>query len=100
VQWVTLAASPEGDNLRISLEGECDSSTNAMQLKAALEILRLLGRTGLDRPKTRQSMDPAALATLQNLLSNADVTQAAERIRILVELTPDILKLGEASKAQ
>src|ERR1700722_6020616 len=24
VQWVTLAARPEGDNLRISLEGECD----------------------------------------------------------------------------
>jgi hypothetical protein len=33
-------------------------------------------------------------------LTNADVTQAAERVRILVELTPDIFKLGEKRKPQ
>jgi hypothetical protein len=100
VQWVTLAARPEGDNLRISLEGECDTSTNAMQLKAALEILRMFGRAGLESPKTRQSMNPAAFATLQNLLSGAEVTQTAERVRILIELTPDIFKLSETRKTQ
>jgi hypothetical protein len=100
VQWVTLAARPEGDNLRISLEGECDNSTDAIQMKSALEILRMFGRAGLDNPKMRQSMDPAGLATLQNLLSGAEVTQAAERVRILVELTPDIFRLGEAHKSQ
>jgi hypothetical protein len=100
VQWVTLAARPEGDDLRISLEGECDNSTDALQLKSALELLRMFGRAGLESPKTRQSMDPAALAVVQTLLSNAEVTQAAERVRILVELTPDIFKLGEARKPQ
>jgi hypothetical protein len=100
VQWVTLAARPEGDDLRISLEGECDNSTDALQLKSALELLRMFGRAGLDSQKTRQSMDPAALAVFQTLLSNAEVTQAAERVRILVELTPDIFKLGEARKPQ
>jgi hypothetical protein len=100
VQWVTLAARPEGDNLRISLEGECDTTTSALQLKAALEILRMLGRAGLESPKTRQSMNPAAFATLQNLLSGAEVTQTAERVRILIELTPDIFKLSEARKTQ
>jgi hypothetical protein len=100
VQWVTLAARPEGDNLRISLEGECDTTTNAMQLKAALEILRMFGRAGLESPKTRQSMDTASLTTLQNLLSSAEVTQAAERVRILIELTPDIFKLSQPRKPQ
>ena len=98
VQWITLAARPEGDNLRVSLEGECDNSTGALQLKSALELLRMFGRAGLESPKTRQSMDPAALATLQTLLSTAEVTQAAERVRILVELTPDIFKLGATGK--
>ncbi len=98
VQWITLAARPEGDNLRISLEGECDNSTGALQLKSALELLRMFGRAGLESPKTRQSMDPAALATLQTLLSTAEVTQSAERVRILVELTPDIFKLGATGK--
>jgi hypothetical protein len=98
VQWVTLAARPEGDDLRISLEGECDNSTDAQQLKSALELLRMFGRAGLESQKTKQSMDPAALATLQTLLSSADVTQAAERVRILLELTPDVFKLGDANK--
>jgi len=98
VQWITLAVRPEGDDLRLSLEGECDNSTDALQIKSALELLRMLGRAGLDSPKTQQSMDPAAQATLQTLLTTADVTQAAERVRILVELTPDIFKLSEKRK--
>jgi hypothetical protein len=100
VRWITLAASPVGDNLRISLEGECDSSTDAIQLRSALELLRMIGRAALESPKTRQSMNPAALASARTLLSGAEVTQAAERVRILVELTPDVLKLGENRKPQ
>ncbi len=100
VQWVTLAARPEGDDLRISLEGECDNSTDARQLQSALEILRMFGRAGLDSPKTRQSMDPAALAMLQTLLSTAEVTQAAERVRILIEITPDVWHLSGPAKPQ
>ena len=100
VQWITLAARPEGENLRISLEGECENSTDALQLKSALELLRMFGRAGLESPKTSQSMNPATLALLQTLLSTAEVTQAAERVRILVELTPDIFKFGVMGKSQ
>lgn len=98
VQWITLAARPEGDDLRVSLEGECDNSTDAQQLKSALEVVRMFGSAGLDSPKTRQSMDPAAVTTLKTLLTGAEVTQAAERVRVLFEVTPDIFKLGEKKK--
>jgi hypothetical protein len=100
VQWITLAARPEGDNLRVSLEGECGNSTDARQLQSMLEVLRMFGRAGLESPKTRQSMDPAAMAMLQTLLSNAEVTQAAERVRILVEITPDVWRLNSPAKQQ
>jgi hypothetical protein len=100
VQWVTLAVRPEGDNLRISLEGECDNSTDALQLKSALELMRMFARAGLENSKPNQSMDKATLAMLQTVLTSAEVTQAAERVRILVELTPDIFKLGETHKPQ
>ena len=98
VQWVTLAARPEGDDVRISLEGECDNSTNAVQLKSTLELMRMFGKAGLDSAKTRQSMDPAALAMLETLLGNAEVTQAAERVRILLEITPDVWRLSGPAK--
>jgi hypothetical protein len=94
VRWITLAARPEGDDLRISLEGECDNGEDAHELRSALEVVRAFGRMGLDSPKTRQSMSPAALASLQSVLNSAEVTQTAERVRVLVELTPDIFKAG------
>jgi hypothetical protein len=97
VQWVTVAARPEGDDLRVSLEGECDTATNAQQIKGALELMRMFGSATLSSPKTAQSMDPATLTQLQNLLNGAQVTQAAERVRVLIELTPDIFKLGAAA---
>ncbi len=74
VQWVSVAAAPDGDNVRVSVEGECATSTDARQLQAALEVLRLFGRAALESPKTRQSMDPASFVVLESLLKTADVT--------------------------
>jgi hypothetical protein len=100
VQWITVAARPEGDDLRVSLDGECDNSSDAQQLKSMLEVLRMFGRAGLENPKTTQSMNPASLAMAQSLLTSAEVTQSAERVRILLEVTPDIFKLADTQKPQ
>jgi hypothetical protein len=100
VHWVTLAARPEGDNLRISLEGECDTASSAVQLKSTLDVLRMFGRAGLESPKATQSMNAASVTQLENLLSSIEITQSAERVRILLELTPDVFKLSEKNKPQ
>jgi hypothetical protein len=98
IQWITLAARPEGDNLRISLEGECTSASDARQLQSSLEVLRMFGAAALDGPKAHQSMDPGSFTVMETLLKSAEVTSSAERVRILIELTPDIFKLGGARK--
>ena len=98
IRWITLAARPEGDDLRLSLEGECDNETDARQIQSMLEVLRMFGKAGLESPKNKQSMDPATLSQLESLLGSADITQAGERVRILLELTPDVFKLS-GSKA-
>jgi hypothetical protein len=100
VQWVTLAARPEGNNLRVSLEGDCQSPTDARSLQAALEVLRLFGRAGLESSKTRDSMDPVTYGVLETVLKTADVSASAEQVRIMVEFTPDILKLSGPGKAK
>jgi hypothetical protein len=97
LRWLTLAARPEGNNLRVSLDGECQSASDARQLQAALELLRMFGRAGLENPKTRGSMDPIAYGVAEAVLKNADVSASAEQVRIMVELTPDILKLGQGA---
>jgi hypothetical protein len=98
VQWITLAARPEGENLRVSLEGECQTSTDARQMQSALETLRMFGQAALESPKTRQTMNPATFGVLETILKTADITKTAERVRILVEITPDILKLSGSQK--
>jgi hypothetical protein len=98
VRWITLAARPEGNDLSVSLEGECESATGARQLQAALELLRMIGRAGLESPKTRQSMDPATVEVLESMLKTADVSASAERVRVLVAVTPDVLRLGQGRK--
>jgi len=98
VQWITLAARPEGDDLRVSLEGECDNASNAQAVKSTLEVLRMFGKAGLENQNTTKSMSPASLAIAQSLLTSAEVTQSAERVRILLSLTPDIFKLSEMQK--
>ena len=91
LRWITFAARPEGDNMRVSLEGECDNGADARQLQTTLELLRVLGRVGLESSNARDSLSPAALSSLQTVLNSAEVTQTAERVRVLVELTPQIL---------
>ena len=95
LRWITLAARAEGDNLRISLEGECDSSTDAQQLKSALELLRMFANAGLQDPKNTQSTPPAALAFMKTLLTSAELSQSEQNVRIRMELTPDVFKLSE-----
>lgn len=43
-------------------------------------------------------MSPEALASLQSVLNSAEVTQTDQRVRVLVELTPDIFKAGDGAK--
>src|ERR1700730_2176014 len=71
---------------------------DASQLQATLETLRMFGRVGLESPKTRQTMDPATFGVLETVLKTADITETAERVRILVEITPDIFKLSGSQK--
>ena len=51
VQWITLAARPEGENLRVSLEGECQTSTDARQLQSALGNVAHVRTGGTGKPK-------------------------------------------------
>jgi len=100
VKWVTLAARPYGDDLRVSLVGECDNDDNARQLRSTLEVLRMFGRSALSDPKSRASMDPATYAVVDKLLGDADISQSEAQVRLQLELTPDVFKLGKKGASQ
>ena len=56
IQNITLAGQPDGNNLRITLDAECDSMKNAMQLSFLLETGKMAGSMALSDPRTRRQM--------------------------------------------
>ncbi len=91
VRWFSLAARPEGDRMKVAAEAECDTSENARQMVGTLDGLRLLGLAALADPKTRRRIPPQTVALLETLLRVAEVSRDNQRVRLLLELTPEML---------
>ncbi len=91
LRWFNLAGRPEGDRMRVAAEGECDTVESARQLAGTLDGLRLLGQAALADSRTRQRIPPQTATTLDSLLRAAQVSRDAQRVRVLLELTPEML---------
>jgi len=91
VRWFTLAVRPEGDRMRVVLEAECDTPENARQMAGTLDGLRLLGQASLSDPNTRKRLEPEALRLLDSLLRIVEVSRDELRVRLVLELTPEML---------
>src|SRR6266849_6389635 len=91
LRWLSFAARPEGNELRVVLEGETDTASNARQIAVSLDGLRLLGKLALADPKTRRQMDRASLALADAVLKSADVSRDdegnAHRVRLTFAIT-------------
>lgn len=91
LRWLSFAARPEGNELRVALEGETDTARDALQIAGSLEGLRLLGKLALADPKTRRQMDRASLALADAVLKSADVSRDNEgevhRVRLTFVIT-------------
>jgi hypothetical protein len=99
VQWLTLAARPEGDNLLVSLEGECATNTDARQLQSALETLRLIAQAGLGKQGS-QTQTESSRKLWESVLKSIAITQAGERVRLLVTLPPEVLNYSSLKNMQ
>ncbi|GAC1626296.1 MAG: hypothetical protein NVS9B13_22480 [Candidatus Acidiferrum sp.] len=97
LQWVTIAAKPDINGLRVVNEGECASEKISRQLSDLLTGVILLAQDGLNDAKTREKMDPEARAAYLELLKSADVTRidrrTAKSVRLVFIVTPRLLGL-------
>jgi hypothetical protein len=97
LRWVSFAARPDGDGLLLSAEGECDTPVQAQSVATGIEILRGLLRSALTAPKTRGQMSPASAGATDQFLGAAKVSTDAARVRLLLTVTPEMLRAPEAS---
>ncbi len=101
LQWITLAAKPENDRLRIVAEGECAAETTARQLVDLLNGVVVLAEAGLNDAKTRQQLAPAAREAYLELLKSADASKIdrgdTKSVRLVFEITPKFLEAARTA---
>ncbi len=91
VHWMSLAANPEGENLRVILEGECGSALESTKLQLTLVSLRMIGRGLLSEPGTRRQFTPQGAAALDKLARQIEISREGPRVRVTAVLSPDML---------
>jgi hypothetical protein len=99
VRWLSLAARPDGEILKVALEAECVSADAARELQRAAEALRLLARLLLSDARARGQLTPQASALADAILRNSVFTQRDERVQMRFEVTAKALAAPPASGA-
>ncbi len=98
LSWITVAAQPDKDSLRLVAEGESPVDMVARQLADMLNGIVLLARLGLNAPKTRQQLDPRAREAYLELLKTAAIDQVdrqeTKAVRVALEINPNFLAVA------
>jgi len=96
LQWVTVAAKPDADELRLVAEGESVSDNVTRQLADALNGVLILAEAGLSDPKVRQQLSPDVRQACLDLLKSADISKLdrgdTKSVRVVLSLTPQFLE--------
>jgi hypothetical protein len=91
VQAITVAGQPQGDSLALTLDGECDSMKNALEIGTLLDGFRMIGSVALNDPKERGQMTKEQAAFLSALLAKVKVSPQDKWVRLSIILTPQML---------
>lgn len=101
LQWITLAGKPDNDRLRVVVDGECPSDSTVRQLSDLLNGVIILAQAGLNDPKSRQQLDPAAREAYVELLKNVEVSKLdrgdTKSVRVILEITPKLLEAARSA---
>jgi hypothetical protein len=96
LQWLSVAAKPQNDRLRIIAEGEGSEERYARQLADLLNGVVLLARAGLGGVRTQQQIGSATRDAYLELLKSVEVSRVdrgdAKSVRLMFDVTPQLLK--------
>jgi hypothetical protein len=100
LQWITIGGKPEGDLLRVVIDGECSSQTTIHQLKDFFGGMIVLAQAGLNTADTRKKLDPQVRDAYLELLKSAEVESldrgTSKSLRVIFDVTPKILQTARS----
>jgi hypothetical protein len=91
VRGLTLAGQPDGEKIKIAVDAECDSMSNALELSTLLDFLRLGSSMALADPKTRRQMNQEQAAFLLAVVQRVKVGHQDKWVRLTLDVTPEML---------
>jgi len=94
ISWLTVAARPEQDRVRISIQGECKSVWQATQLGLLLDGSLVLARSALQDPQTRKGFSARELEQLEAILATTRVERRGEVVELRLEISAEALALA------
>ena len=96
LQWITISGKPEGNVLRVVVDGESATEATVHQLKELLSGLVVLAQAGLNDAKTRKRLNPDLRQGYLDLLQSADIQQLdrgiSKSVRVVFDVTPKLLQ--------
>ena len=101
LQWITVAAKPEADRLRVALEGEGSADAPTRQLSDVIKGLLVLAEAGLSNQRMRQQLAPEVREAYLEMLKSADARQIdrgeTKSVRLVFDLTPKFLEAARTA---
>jgi hypothetical protein len=91
VRSVTLAGKPSNDEIKVALDGDCDSMNSAFQIATLLNGFRMIGSAALADPRTRRQMTRSQAVFLDALLRQVKVDHQDHWVRLTLDITPAML---------
>ena len=104
LQWISIGGKPEGNLLRVVIDGECFSEGTVHRLKEMLGGIVVLAQMGLNDPKTTRQLDPAIRQAYLEVLESADIQQldrgSSKSVRVIVDVTPKLFEAARTAPAE
>ena len=103
LQWISVGAKPEGDQLRVVADGETSNDTVVRQLNDTFSGLLILAQAGLDALRSRKQLDPKLRDAYAGLLKSAEVQKldrgTSKSVRLIFTITPALLESAKSASA-
>ena len=101
LQWISIGGKPDGNVLKVVIDGECISEGTSRQLSDFLGGILVLAQIGLNEPKTRKQLDPQLREACLELLRSADVQKmdrgTSKSVRVVFDVTPKFLETARTA---
>ncbi len=91
IQAITMAGEPQGDDLDLTLDAECSSMKDAIEIGTLLDTFRMIGSLELRDPKQRGQMTKQQADFASMLLAKVKVSPQDKWVRLSIALTPQML---------